>query len=254
MRLKSKYLRSKIDLCTYGLRVAFHIVLLMMAWTVRAQQPSHPSGHGTLESHRTWQFGGFVMGGFPPYYQVHALDYHYNEELDFYSAAFEGGRMLSAVHGRGVLKGQGEAMVEVLPFWLAHHPSQVDLLHDASGQIVGSLFPAFSYHGVSVTPLLFRWNFMKSESSRRVPFFQLGSGLLWTTKNFPQGQGDQPGDFTSQVNFTPQVGFGESLFTKKRQSLNVGVRAVHISSAGLGEYNPGVNVVVQFSLGYSWWR
>ena len=56
------------------------------------------------------------------------------------------------------------------------------------------------------------------------------------------------------LTFTPQVDFGENLFTKKSQSLNLALKVVHISSAGLGEYNPGVNVSVQFSLGYSFWK
>jgi lipid A 3-O-deacylase len=179
--------------------------------------------------------------------------YHYNEELNFYSAAFEGGRMLTADRGKGLLRGRGEAVVEVLPFWLAHHPKQVDVLSNASGAVISSEFPDYSYYGVSITPLLFRWNFMKNETDRWVPFFRLGSGLLWTSQRFPQGEGDVGGK-TSRINFTPQVDFGESIFTKKRQSLNVGVRAIHISSAGLGEYNPGVNVTVQFTVGYSWWK
>ena len=30
--------------------------------------------------------------------------------------------------------------------------------------------------------------------------------------------------------------------------------AVHISSASLGDKNPGVNASVQFQIGYAWWR
>jgi len=90
-------------------------------------------------------------------------------------------------------------------------------------------------------------------SKRFVPWFQLGSGLLWTSQNFPQGTGAVGGN-TSRVNFTPQVGFGESIFTKKNQSLALALKVVHISSAGLGEYNPGVNLTLQFTLGYSWWK
>jgi lipid A 3-O-deacylase len=29
--------------------------------------------------------------------------------------------------------------------------------------------------------------------------------------------------------------------------------AVHISSASLGDKNPGVNASVQFQIGYTWW-
>jgi hypothetical protein len=76
---------------------------------------------------------------------------------------------------------------------------------------------------------------------------------LWTSQNFPQGTGVVGGS-TSRINFTPQVAFGESIFTKKNQSLDLALKVVHISSAGLGEYNPGVNLTLQFTLGYSWWK
>jgi hypothetical protein len=122
-------------------------------------------------AHSLWQFGVFVVGGFPPDYEIlGGLRYH--EKLNFYSAGLEAGRMLTALHGSGVLHGRGEAVVED----------------------------------------------------------------------------------TSRINFKPQVDFGENISSRKKQNLKLAVKVVHISSAGLGEYNPGVNVTVQFSLGYSWWK
>lgn len=200
---------------------------------------------------RSWQVGGFAMGGFPPNYEIHG-EIHYHEELNFYSAGLEAGWMLTALHGHGPLHGRGEAVVELIPFWLAHAPKQEDLIYTPNGSEVGG-FDAYSVHGVSITPLLFRWNFMKQESSRFVPWAQLGSGLLWTATPFPQGTG-RPGGHTSRINFTPQVDLGTNIFTRRNQSLNLAVKAIHISSANLGEYNPGVNVTLQFSLGYSWWK
>ncbi len=170
---------------------------------------------------RTWQFGGFVMGGFPPYYEVHTNPYHYREEAQFYSAAFEAGRMITALHGNGFLRGRGEAVVEVIPFWIERRPAQEVTLYSSSNPPFPGGLSAFITHGVSVTPLLFRWNFMKRESVWSVPFFQLGSGLLWTSQSFPQSTAETGGN-TSRINFTPQVDFGESIFTRKRQSLNVG--------------------------------
>jgi lipid A 3-O-deacylase len=200
-----------------------------------------------------WQVGAFAVGGFPPDYEVRGgLRYH--EELNFYSAGLEAGRMLTASHGGGVLHGRGEAVVEVIPFWLAYHPKQEDLIYSTLDTSLGAgIFPSYSVHGISITPLLFRWNFMRRESSRFVPWVQLGSGLLWTANRFPQGTG-HPGGNTSRINFTPQVDFGENIFTRKNQNINLALKVIHISSAGLGEYNPGVNVTVQFSLGYSWWK
>lgn len=205
------------------------------------------------EIHRSWQVGGFFAGGFPPNYEIHVGEIHYREELQLYNAGFEGGKMLTALRGPAFLRGRVEAVVEVIPFWLAYSPKQEDVVYDSLNEYPGIYgFPSYSVHGVSVTPLLFRWNFMQRESSRIVPWVQLGSGLLWTARPFPQRGG--PGYYTSRINFTPQVGIGQNIFTKKNQSLNMAVKAVHISSAGLGEYNPGIIVSLQFSLGYSWWK
>jgi hypothetical protein len=59
---------------------------------------------------------------------------------------------------------------------------------------------------------------------------------------------------TSVINFTPQGAIGESIFIKKNRSLDFAFKAVHISNAGLGVNNPGLNITLQFSAGYSWWR
>jgi hypothetical protein len=94
---------------------------------------------------------------------------------------------------------------------------------------------------------------MKDDTTRFVPWVQPGLGLLWTNKDFPQGY-LTPGLQTSRWNFTPQVDLGEAIFVRKNRSINLGVRAVHITNFGLSTYDPGVNVVVEFSAGYSWWR
>ena len=55
-------------------------------------------------------------------------------------------------------------------------------------------------------------------------------------------------------NFSPQGGFGIHYFTRARRSIDLGVNAVHISSASLGDRNPGVNASVQVQLGYTFWK
>ena len=214
--------------------------------------PTSAQGEGD-QFHRSWQVGGFFAGGFPPNYEMHVGEVRYGTTLQLYNAGFEAGKMLTALRGPVFFRGRGEAVVEVIPFWLAHYPKQEVVIYDPRNEyptIAG--MQSSSVHGVSVTPLLFRWNFMKRKSSRIVPWVQLGSGLLWTARPFPQQEG--PGYYTSRINFTPQVGIGQEFFTNKKESLNIAVKAVHISSAGMGEYNPGVNVTLQFSLGFSWWK
>jgi hypothetical protein len=47
---------------------------------------------------------------------------------------------------------------------------------------------------------------------------------------------------------------GVHYFTRAKRSIDLGANAIHISSASLGDKNPGVNASVQFTLGYSWWK
>lgn len=231
--------------------------------SVDAQQSS--SGHaGDLEPihsfiDRPWQIGGFAAGGFPPYYTVRPPLEHYHEELLFYNAGLEAGRFITAIHGPNFFRGRGEAFVEVIPYWQVSHPGQTVAVY-LPGSSTPSFFAtvgAYSIHGASVTPLQFRWNLLKKDTSRFVPWVQPGFGLLWTNRSFPQGYGDaqvQPVVRAGHINFTPQVGFGESILFRRNQSMSLGVEAIHITSFGLATYDPGVNVIVELRAGYSWWR
>jgi hypothetical protein len=55
-------------------------------------------------------------------------------------------------------------------------------------------------------------------------------------------------------NFTPQGGGGIHYFLSPGRSIDLGVNGVHISSASLGDRNPGVNASIQIQLGYTFWR
>lgn len=208
--------------------------------------------------HRTWQVGVFGMGGWPPYYAVHSPQLHYSEDIRFFSAGVEAGRMLTKRHGPGFLRGRFESVVELMPYWQEHAPDQmfdVYLAGHSTPAFIGG-FSAYDQHGISLVPALARWNFTrKAVASKVTPWLQVGTGILWTTKNFPQGEGEHdPKPYTSRFNFTPQVDIGENVFIRDNQSIDFSVRAIHYTSFGLGEYDPGVNVAVEFSVGYSWWK
>ena len=79
---------------------------------------------------------------------------------------------------------------------------------------------------------------------------QLGGGLLWTNHKFPYGVAGS----TSVINFTPQGGVGVSTFLRRHQSVDLAMKVVQITSAGLGDYNPGIEYSFQFAAGYSWWK
>lgn len=197
----------------------------------------------------SWQIGLFFSGGFVPNYWVHGYDLKRSVELNFFNAGISGGEMITSLHGPRGLRGRGEAAFEVMPFWLADYPEQTQALCFTGGGCGTTPWGPYGSHGVSITPLLFRWNFNGNGRRREVPWAQLGGGLLWTNHKFPLLGGS-----TSVINFTPQVGVGQSFFLRSNQSMDFAIKAVHISNASLGDKNPGLNVTLQFSIGYSWWK
>lgn len=245
-------------------------------WCTGSIQAQNTSGKEATQVHdrisdQRWQFGGFAAGGFAPFYEIYqraytyippdgvpeqAGAYHTFVSLNFLNAGFEAGRMLTRSRGPGWLRGRGEELLEVMPFWQAKIPAQmVQLAIPVSSGTLHSpdRIPEKTFHGVSVTPWLTRWNFTRTKSRRLVPWAQLGGGLLWTNHKFPW-QPISGYSYASVINFTPQVGIGANINYRKGQSINFAVKAVHVSSAGLGDQNPGVNATLQFTVGYSWWR
>ena len=114
-------------------------------------------------------------------------------------------------------------MLEVMPFWLARYPRQDLMIYEKKYSTTASTgyFGPINMYGASVTQLLYRWNFQRYPGSRNLPWAQLGVGL--------------------------------SAFVSKRQSLDLGVKVVHIYSVSLGDNDLGVTTL-QFSVGYSWWK
>jgi hypothetical protein len=137
-----------------------------------------------------------------------------------------------------------------MPFWLAKYPPQTQTEYFGTMPIMTSHWTGQDFHGASVTPFLLRWNFSQRDSARFVPWVQFGGGLLWTNHKFPYS----PSGGTSVINFTPQVGVGVNIFNRPKRSVNLAVKAIHISNASLGDHNPGLNQTLQFSAGYSWWK
>ena len=237
--------------------LAFLLLACLSLFTAIGQKkiplrPNLNQGAGVLESGHPWQVGGTFAGGFAPGYAIPKpsglpLDFR------FYSGGVQLGRVLVRAGAARRLGGNGEAVVEVLPFWDAVIPRQTIVIH--TGPLVDILHVyAISRHGATVTPLLLRWNFTHLVSGARVvPYAQLGGGLLWTARKFPDVTAG-PNKTTSRINFTPQGALGAHVFVRDRQSVDWRVEAIHYSSAGLGDYNPGVGVTVQFGVGYSWWK
>jgi lipid A 3-O-deacylase len=244
---------------SFPFTAAFFVFAVSSALLIHAQtrQVASENNEWNAES-RPWQVGFFAQGGFPPAYKSYIdSNFYLKPGLQLYSAGLEFGKETRWRDGPRLLRGRGEAMLEVIPFWLARYPRSELVFYQVGGPvetIPGLSLPARNFSGASVTPFLLRWNFSDRKPGRIVPWAQLGGGLLWTNHKFPPSSlypyiGD-----TSVINFTPQVGFGANVFTHGRHSFNFAMKVIHISNASLGDQNPGLNATLQFSAGYSWWR
>ena len=203
---------------------------------------SHDLGSKTLR----WETGVYAATGFAIANQVSERFERYDLQLRLYTAGITVGRQLTGPHGRGMKRGDLEYLAELEPFWLGRFPNQT--LHvTITGEPlpVTQQFKAENFPGIAFSPLLLRYNFTRG--ARVHPWAQLGGGLLWTDHKFPAVE-------TSVINFRPELAIGTHLFTGPRQSVTLGVRAVHISNANLGDHNPGVNVSLMFRVGYTWWH
>jgi hypothetical protein len=191
---------------------------------------------------KSWEFGPFINYG-------NGLGDR--SSYKFLSAGIEGGKAVTPVLKAGIFTGQLQLAANIMPLWQAYTPapSQQTFSYPISGGGTGYyVAPAGggTYYGVSLTPVIFRWNFM-SNSRRFQPWFQAAGGVIYTTHKFPPDQliphGTAGG--TSVFNFSPQGGAGFHYFTRSKRSIDVGVNGVHISSASLGDKNPGVNASIQ---------
>ncbi len=202
--------------------------------------------------HQSWEMGPFVNWG---------KGVGERSNFDFLWAGFQMGKILTPVVHAGVLSGQFEFAGNIMPLWLAFTPPphEEEYTCVSAGQAVPCLLPTGggTFHGVSLTPVILRWNFL-TRSRRFQPWFQGAGGLIYTTHKFPPNLLSNPAlgidGGTSVWNFSPQGGFGVHYFTGEKRSVDLLVSGVHISSASLGDRNPGVNASVQVQVNYTFWR
>jgi hypothetical protein len=206
---------------------------------------------GEVRANESWEFGPFVNGG---------VGLGNRDNYGFFSLGVEGGKILTPVLHAGILTGQFQLAANIMPLWQAYtpppNPSTTFLFPCSTGScyFVGPEGGG-TFTGASLTPVILRWNFL-THSRHFQPWFQGAGGLIYTTHKFPPDllvPHGTPGG-TSVFNFTPQGGGGIHWFTSPKRSFDLGVNAVHISSASLGDRNPGVNASIQIQLGYTFWR
>jgi hypothetical protein len=141
-------------------------------------------------------------------------------------AGGRGGIVLSPDFLPGLLRGNFEWAADVLPMYVVFPPQS-------------------AVWGGSIRPVIWQWNF--TSAHKIAPYVAAVGGIVFTRQNVP------PGD-TSQVNFTPGIAFGSNVFVKRRRALFFEGSIAHLSSASLGNRNPGYNVNFFGTVGFSWFK
>jgi hypothetical protein len=140
-----------------------------------------------------------------------------------FDAGLRYGWVVTGPHLPRFLRGRFEYAVDAVPVYLIFQPAN-------------------TAYGVGFNPLGLKWNFERR--GRLSPYLELGGGAMFSNHNVPT--------FTNNVNFTPSAAFGTHILGEK-YNWSVEVRYLHISSAGLGNYNPGINTVqVRMGVGKFW--
>jgi hypothetical protein len=205
-----------------------------------------------VRDNKSWEFGPFVNGG---------TGLGSRDNFQFFRAGFQAGKVLTPVFHPRLFPGQFEYGFNIMPLWQAYtpapHAGTIPCVVGGQAQSCDVQFGGGTFRGVSITPVIFRWNFL-TKSKRIQPWFQAAGGLIYTTHKFPPNFYSYPAlgidGGTSVWNFSPQGGGGIHYFTRPGRSWDLGVNGVHISSASLGDRNPGVNASVEVQLGYTFWR
>ncbi|MGH9605069.1 MAG: acyloxyacyl hydrolase [Terracidiphilus sp.] len=206
-----------------------------------------------VRDNMSWEYGPFINWG---------SGVGNRSDYKFLWGGFQVGKPLTGVIKAGILSGQFELGGNIMPLWQAYTPPPHEQQYTCittTGQLVACTLPTGggTFYGVALTPVILRWNF-RTRSRRWQPWFQGAGGLIYTTHKFPPNIMTNPAEGidggTSVWNFAPQGGIGFHYFTRAKRSIDVGFNVVHISSASLGDRNPGVNASVQFQAGYTFWK
>ena len=237
----------------------FWVIVLMTAAASMAAAAESPKPNqndagnpvARVRDNMSWEYGPFVNWG---------TGVGNRSDYKFFWAGFQIGKMLTPVIHTRFFPGQFALAGNIMPLWQAYTPAPHNKNYtcDVGGVSEPCVLPVGggTFRGVSLTPVIMRWNFL-TRSRRIQPWFQAAGGLIYTTHKFPPNFYSDPAlgldGGTSVWNFSPQGGFGLHYFTSAKRSIDLGVNAVHISSASLGDRNPGVNASIQVQVDYTFW-
>lgn len=130
-----------------------------------------------------------------------------------FNAGLRYGWILTGPNLPGMFRGRFEYALDATPLFLVFQPAN-------------------TAYGVGFSPLGLKWNFERH--GRLSPYLELNGGILFTNRNVPT--------WTNDVNFTPAAALGTHILGAK-YNWSLELRYLHISNAGLGRLNPGLNTV-----------
>lgn len=248
-----------IQRMTFVLLIAVAGTLMASAETPNTDSPADAANPvAQVRDNKSWEYGPFVNFG---------NGIGDRDNFQFFRAGFQLGKIITRPLHTWPLPGQFELGGSVMPLWMAFTPAE-HYENTTCSNTDGQSFPCSLlveggiYRGVSIMPVIFRWNFL-TKSKRIQPWFQAAGGVIYTTHKFPpnpfptqtiNGQTVTIDSGTCVWNFSPQGGFGIHYFKRSGRSIDIGINAVHISSASLGDRNPGVNASVEAQVGYTFWK
>jgi len=130
-----------------------------------------------------------------------------------FNAGLRYGWIITGPHFPGFLRGRFEYAVDAVPVFFVFQPAN-------------------TAYGAGFDPLGLKWNFERH--GRISPYLELTGGVLRTNVNIPTN--------TNTVNFMDQAALGMHILGAKN-NVSLELRYMHISNAGLGNLNPGINTV-----------
>ena len=189
-------------------------VLIFACAAASAQQNPPP-----IARNRNWDFSVWIAGS------TGEETSNSFAQAQVLTAGVFGGKVITGEIGRGWRRGSLEYGFDLVPVFVTSNNQNV--------------------RGGGFDPMILRWN-SSLHTARVAPYIELAGGAVATTSNLPPGN-------TSSFNFTAKGGGGIYLFTRNRQSLDIGFQWSHISSANLGVWNPEFNGL-QLRVGYHWYK
>ena len=162
---------------------------------------------------RSWEYAPFInygngVGG-------DRSNYH------FLSLGVEAGKVLTPVLHAGFLSGQFQYAVNIMPLWQVYTPAPHNQIFVYKGVTYDLPIGGGTYTGFSLTPVIFRWNFL-THSRRVQPWFQGAGGLITPPINFRRMcwcRTASGRDFGLEL--LPQAGIGMHYFTRDKRSVDL---------------------------------